>query len=81
LKFYQGHKEQGMAHEAIGFPKQNNRRKVMAATLSIRQVALNMVTATGAARVNRIPVLLLPGDVFACRQPDPVLQQIEHFHN
>ena len=81
LKFYQGHNEQGMAHAAIGFAKQNNRRKIMAATSSIGPGALNMVTAAGLATANRIPVLLLPGDVFACRQPDPVLQQIEHFHN
>lgn len=81
LNFYQEHKEQGMAHVAIGFAKQNYRCKIMAATLSIRQVALNMVTTTALAMVNRIMVLLLPGDVFACRQPDPVLQQIEHFHN
>ncbi|NNK97134.1 MAG: 3D-(3,5/4)-trihydroxycyclohexane-1,2-dione acylhydrolase (decyclizing) [Desulfobacterales bacterium] len=81
LKFYQGHNEQGMAHAAIGFAKQNNRRKIMAATSSIGPGALNMVTAAGLATVNRIPVLLLPGDVFACRQPDPVLQQIEQFHN
>ena len=81
LKFYQGHNEQGMVHAAIGFAKQNNRRKIMAATSSIGPGALNMVTAAGVATVNRIPVLLLPGDVFACRQPDPVLQQIEQFHN
>lgn len=81
LKFYQGHNEQGMAHAAIGFAKQNKRRKIMAATSSIGPGALNMVTAAGLATANRIPVLLLPGDVFACRQPDPVLQQIEQFHN
>ena len=81
LKFYQGHSEQGMAHAAIAFAKQNNRRKIMAATSSIGPGALNMVTAAGLATANRIPVLLLPGDVFACRQPDPVLQQIEQFHN
>lgn len=81
LKFYQGHNEQGMAHAAIGFAKQHKRRKIMAATSSIGPGALNMVTAAGLATANRIPVLLLPGDVFACRQPDPVLQQIEQFHN
>ncbi len=81
LKFIQGHNEQGMAHAAIGFAKQNNRRKIMAVTSSIGPGALNMVTAAGLATVNRIPVLLLPGDVFACRQPDPVLQQLEQFHN
>jgi len=81
LTFYQGHNEQGMAHAAIAFAKQNNRRKMMAVTSSIGPGALNMVTAAGLATVNRIPVLLLPGDTFACRQPDPVLQQVEQFHN
>lgn len=81
LKFFQGHNEQGMAHAAIGFAKQNNRRKIMAVTSSIGPGALNMVTAAGLATVNRIPVLLLPGDVFGCRQPDPVLQQLEQFHD
>ncbi|MBQ4244081.1 MAG: 3D-(3,5/4)-trihydroxycyclohexane-1,2-dione acylhydrolase (decyclizing), partial [Clostridia bacterium] len=77
LKFYQGHNEQGMAHAAIGFAKQNNRRKIIACTSSIGPGALNMVTAAGTATANRIPLLVLPGDTFACRQPDPVLQQIE----
>ena len=81
LKFYQGHNEQGMAHAAIAYAKQNNRRKIMAVTSSIGPGALNMVTAAGLASVNRIPVLLLPGDAFACRQPDPVLQQMEQFHD
>jgi 3D-(3,5/4)-trihydroxycyclohexane-1,2-dione acylhydrolase (decyclizing) len=81
LKFFQGHNEQGMAHAAIGFAKQNNRRRIMAVTSSIGPGALNMVTAAGLATANRIPVLLLPGDVFACRQPDPVLQQVEQSHN
>ncbi len=81
LTFYQGHNEQGMAHAAIGFAKQHNRKKIMAVTSSIGPGALNMVTAAGLASVNRIPVLLLPGDVFACRQPDPVLQQMEQFNN
>ncbi|NQT60826.1 MAG: 3D-(3,5/4)-trihydroxycyclohexane-1,2-dione acylhydrolase (decyclizing) [Bacteroidetes bacterium] len=81
LKFYMGHNEQGMAHAAIAFAKQNNRKKIMAVTSSIGPGALNMVTAAGLATVNRIPVLFLPGDSFACRQPDPVLQQVEVFHN
>lgn len=81
LKFYQGHNEQGMAHAAIAYAKQNNRRKIMAVTSSIGPGALNMVTAAGLASVNRIPVLLLPGDTFACRQPDPVLQQMEQFND
>jgi 3D-(3,5/4)-trihydroxycyclohexane-1,2-dione acylhydrolase (decyclizing) len=81
LKFYQGHNEQGMAHAATAFAKQHARKKIMAVTSSIGPGALNMVTAAGVATTNRIPLLLLPGDVFACRQPDPVLQQVEHFHD
>ncbi len=81
LKFYQGHNEQGMAHAAIAFAKQHKRRKMMVVTSSIGPGALNMVTAAGTATANRIPLLLLPGDAFACRQPDPVLQQIEQPHN
>lgn len=77
LKFYQGHNEQGMAHAAMAFAKQKNRRQIIACTSSIGPGALNMVTAAGTASANRIPLLLLPGDTFACRQPDPVLQQIE----
>jgi 3D-(3,5/4)-trihydroxycyclohexane-1,2-dione acylhydrolase (decyclizing) len=81
LTYYQGHNEQGMAHAAIGFAKQSNRKRIFAVTSSIGPGALNMVTAAGTATVNRIPVLFLPGDAFACRQPDPVLQQVEQFHD
>lgn len=77
LKFYQGHNEQGMAQAATAFAKQNLRRKIIACTSSIGPGALNMVTACGTATANRIPLLVLPGDTFACRQPDPVLQQVE----
>ncbi len=77
LTYYQGHNEQGMAHAAIAFAKQNNRRKIIPCTSSIGPGALNMVTACGTATANRIPLLVLPGDTFACRQPDPVLQQVE----
>jgi 3D-(3,5/4)-trihydroxycyclohexane-1,2-dione acylhydrolase (decyclizing) len=77
LRFYQAKNEQGGAHAAMGYAKQQNRRRMMAVTSSIGPGALNMVTAAGTASVNRIPVLFLPGDVFACRQPDPVLQQVE----
>ncbi|MBJ6362454.1 3D-(3,5/4)-trihydroxycyclohexane-1,2-dione acylhydrolase (decyclizing) [Paenibacillus sp. GCM10012307] len=77
LDFIQGKNEQGMAHAAMAFAKQNNRLEIFACTSSIGPGALNMVTAAGTATVNRIPVLFLPGDIFACRQPDPVLQQIE----
>ncbi|MBR6635709.1 MAG: 3D-(3,5/4)-trihydroxycyclohexane-1,2-dione acylhydrolase (decyclizing), partial [Clostridia bacterium] len=69
--------EQGMAHAAIAFAKQSDRRQIIACTSSIGPGALNMVTACGTATANRIPLLVLPGDTFACRQPDPVLQQIE----
>ena len=75
---YQGKNEQGMAHAAIGYAKQKNRREIIACTSSIGPGALNMITAAGTATVNRIPLLLLPGDAFACRQPDPVLQQLEN---
>lgn len=77
LTYFQGHNEQGMAHAAIAFAKQKRRREIIACTSSIGPGALNMVTACGTATANRIPLLVLPGDTFACRQPDPVLQQIE----
>ncbi len=81
LTFHQGHNEQGMAHAAIGYAKQMRRRQIFAVTSSIGPGALNMVTAAAIATVNRIPVLFLPGDAFACRQPDPVLQQVEQFYD
>jgi 3D-(3,5/4)-trihydroxycyclohexane-1,2-dione acylhydrolase (decyclizing) len=68
-----------MAHAAIAFAKASRRRRMMACTTSIGPGATNMVTAAAVAHVNRLPVLLLPGDVFANRRPDPVLQQIESF--
>lgn len=77
LRVYQGRNEQGMAHVATGFARQNNRRKIIACASSIGPGAANMVTAAACATVNRIPLLLFPGDTFAVRQPDPVLQQIE----
>src|SRR4029079_9221864 len=77
LTYYQGHNEQGMVHAATAYAKQKNRLEIFACTASIGPGALNMVTAAATATVIRIPVLLLPGDIFACRQPDPVLQQIE----
>ncbi|MDE2446453.1 MAG: 3D-(3,5/4)-trihydroxycyclohexane-1,2-dione acylhydrolase (decyclizing) [Alphaproteobacteria bacterium] len=79
LPTYRGHNEQTMAHAAIAYAKASNRRRMMAVTTSIGPGALNMVTAAAVAHVNRIPMLLLPGDVFANRIPDPVLQQIEDF--
>ncbi len=77
IRFYQGHNEQGMAHLAIGYAKQNNRRKIIPCLSSIGPGALNMVTACATATANRIPLLVFPGDTFAVRQPDPVLQQVE----
>jgi 3D-(3,5/4)-trihydroxycyclohexane-1,2-dione acylhydrolase (decyclizing) len=77
LTYVQGKNEQGMVHAAAAFAKQKNRHQIYACTSSIGPGALNMVTAAATASVNRIPVLLLPGDNFASRQPDPVLQQLE----
>ena len=76
---WRGHNEQGMAHAAIAFAKASKRRRAMAVTTSIGPGATNLVTAAAVAHVNRLPVLLLPGDVFANRAPDPVLQQVEDF--
>jgi len=81
LKTYRAHNEQGMAHAAVAYAKASFRQRFMAVTTSIGPGALNMVTAAGVAHVNRLPVLFLPGDVFANRAPDPVLQQIESFQD
>jgi len=81
LRTYRGHNEQSMAHAAIAFAKQSNRQRAMAVTSSIGPGATNMVTAAALAHVNRLPVLLIPGDVFASRGPDPVLQQVEDFED
>lgn len=77
LQVWQGKNEQGMAHTAVAFAKQCKRKKIIAVTSSVGPGAANMVTAAATATANNIPVLILPGDVYACRQPDPVLQQIE----
>lgn len=77
LKVFQGKNEQGMAHVAAAFAKQNDRKKIIACASSIGPGAANMVTAAACATVNNIPLLLFPGDAFSTRQPDPVLQQIE----
>src|SRR6202140_2371705 len=77
LTYYQARNEQGMVHIATGFAKMRNRLSALACTTSIGPGATNMVTGAAAATVNRIPVLLLPGDTFASRRPDPVLQQLE----
>nr|WP_298249462.1 3D-(3,5/4)-trihydroxycyclohexane-1,2-dione acylhydrolase (decyclizing) [uncultured Halomonas sp.] len=79
LPTFRAHNEQTMAHSAIAFAKANGRRRLMAATSSIGPGATNMVTAAALAHANRLPILLLPGDTFATREPDPVLQQLEHF--
>ncbi|MDJ0824079.1 MAG: 3D-(3,5/4)-trihydroxycyclohexane-1,2-dione acylhydrolase (decyclizing) [Rhodobacter sp.] len=79
LPTYRGHNEQAMAHAAIAYAKQLKRKRAMMATSSIGPGATNMVTAAALAHVNRLPVLLVPGDVFATRGPDPVLQQVESF--
>jgi 3D-(3,5/4)-trihydroxycyclohexane-1,2-dione acylhydrolase (decyclizing) len=77
LRYYQARNEQGMVHIAAGFARMRNRLATLACTTSIGPGATNMVTGAAAATVNRVPVLLLPGDVFASRRPDPVLQQLE----
>ena len=77
LRFYRANNEQGAGHIAMGFAKQNNRKKILCAFSSIGPGAMNMLTAAATATANRIPVLFLPGDIFAARQPDPVLQQVE----
>ncbi|NRG18249.1 3D-(3,5/4)-trihydroxycyclohexane-1,2-dione acylhydrolase (decyclizing) [Rhizobiales bacterium] len=81
LPTWRGQNEQSMALAAIGFAKAKRRRQIMVATSSIGPGALNMVTAAGTAHANRLPVLILAGDTFANRVPDPVLQQVEHFGN
>ncbi|PKM51980.1 MAG: 3D-(3,5/4)-trihydroxycyclohexane-1,2-dione acylhydrolase (decyclizing) [Firmicutes bacterium HGW-Firmicutes-7] len=81
LVMYQGRSEQGMAHAAIGFAKQSHRKQIIACSSSVGPGSANMVTAAATATANRIPLLLLPGDVFASRQPDPVLQQLEQFNS
>jgi len=79
LPTYRGQNEQGMALAAIGFAKAMRRRQFMAATSSVGPGAMNMVTAAAVAHANRLPLLLLAGDTFHSRIPDPVLQQVEHF--
>ncbi|MBI0328935.1 3D-(3,5/4)-trihydroxycyclohexane-1,2-dione acylhydrolase (decyclizing) [Burkholderia plantarii] len=81
LPTYRAHNEQAMAHSAIAYAKAHFRRRMMAVTTSIGPGATNLVTAAALAHVNRLPVLLLPGDVFVSRAPDPVLQQLEDAHD
>ncbi|MEW6234873.1 MAG: 3D-(3,5/4)-trihydroxycyclohexane-1,2-dione acylhydrolase (decyclizing) [Candidatus Omnitrophota bacterium] len=77
IRYYQCRNEQGMVHLATAFAKQNNRLKTMICTSSIGPGATNMITGAATATINRIPVLLLPGDIFARRNVAPVLQQLE----
>lgn len=79
LPTLRAHNEQAMGHAAIAYAKASQRRRMMACTTSIGPGATNLVTAAAVAHVNRLPLLLLPGDVFASRTPDPVLQQVEDF--
>jgi len=81
LIVHQGRNEQGMSHAATGFAKQMHRKQIYACTSSVGPGAANMVTAAATATANRIPVLFLPGDTYASRQPDPVLQQVERFND
>ena len=75
LPTYRAHNEQAMAHAAVAYAKATRRRRIMACTTSIGPGATNLVTAAAVAHVNRLPLLLLPGDIFANRLPDPVLQR------
>ncbi|WP_419911439.1 3D-(3,5/4)-trihydroxycyclohexane-1,2-dione acylhydrolase (decyclizing) [Hoeflea sp.] len=79
LPTFRAHNEQAMVHSAAAYAKATARRRMMACTTSIGPGALNLVTGAGVAHVNRLPVLLLPGDIFANRRPEPVLQQVEDF--
>jgi 3D-(3,5/4)-trihydroxycyclohexane-1,2-dione acylhydrolase (decyclizing) len=81
LPTYRAHNEQAMTHAAIAYAKANMRRRMMACTTSIGPGATNMLTGAALAHVNRLPVLLLPGDIFVTRAPDPVLQQVEDFQD
>src|SRR3989441_10779363 len=77
LTYYQSRNEQAMVHAAAGYARTRNRLGTLACTTSVGPGATNMVTGAALATVNRLPVLLLPGDVFASHAPDPVLQQLE----
>lgn len=81
LKVIQGKNEQGMAHTAVAYSREMLRRKIFAVTTSAGPGSANLIAAAGTALANNIPVLLIPADTFATRQPDPVLQQLEHEHS
>ncbi|MFJ5529113.1 3D-(3,5/4)-trihydroxycyclohexane-1,2-dione acylhydrolase (decyclizing) [Streptomyces sp. NPDC093261] len=80
MPFHQGRNEQAMVHAAVGYARQSNRLSTHAVTTSIGPGATNLVTGAALATINHLPVLLLPGDVFATRPADPVLQQLEVPH-
>jgi 3D-(3,5/4)-trihydroxycyclohexane-1,2-dione acylhydrolase (decyclizing) len=81
LPTYRGHHEQNMALTGIGYARAKRRQQIFIATSSVGPGATNMVTAAAVAMSNRLPILFLPGDTYANRMPDPVLQQVEHFNN
>jgi 3D-(3,5/4)-trihydroxycyclohexane-1,2-dione acylhydrolase (decyclizing) len=81
MPYYQARNEQAMVHAASAYARQKNRLQTLACTSSIGPGATNMVTGAALATINRLPVLLLPGDTFASRGPDPVLQQLEAAHD
>jgi 3D-(3,5/4)-trihydroxycyclohexane-1,2-dione acylhydrolase (decyclizing) len=81
MPYYQARNEQAMVHSASAYARQKNRLQTLACTTSIGPGATNMVTGAALATINRLPVLLLPGDIFASRGPDPVLQQLEAAHD
>src|ERR671912_694443 len=77
MPYFQARNEQAMVHAASAYARQKNRLQILACTSSIGPGATNMVTGAALATITRLPVLLLPGDIFATRDPDPVLQQLE----
>ena len=81
LPTYRGHHEQNMALTGIAYARAKRRKQFFVATSSVGPGSTNMVTASAVAMSNRLPILFLPGDTYANRMPDPVLQQVEHFNN
>ena len=81
LPTYRGHHEQNMALTGIGYARAKRRQQIFVATSSVGPGATNMITAAAVAMSNRLPILFLPGDTYANRMPDPVLQQVEQFNN
>ena len=81
LPTWRGHHEQNMALTGIAYSRAKRRKQIFVATSSVGPGSTNMITAAAAAMSNRLPILFLPGDTFANRMPDPVLQQVEHYNN